>query len=91
MLMPTSPSPPSGRYRSRFEGGRRELTPKALSPWGSSQQSQLFGLLPGKDWFRRWRRCEHLVQVSPQLVEIMLEVGDEGAVVQRRGGMDSGT
>src|SRR5439155_355160 len=35
MLMPTSPRPPSGRYRRRGDfWGPRELTPKALSSWG---------------------------------------------------------
>src|SRR2546426_3314691 len=87
MLMPTSPRPPSGRYRRReFFRGPRELTPQALSSWGFSQKSQLFRFLFGRrDRYRgrRWRK--QLVEKSLYLVEVVLEIGDQRAVVQRGG------
>src|SRR5437879_6340318 len=89
MLMPTSPRPPSGRYRSReLWRGPRELTPQALSSWGFSQKSQLFRfLLRGSDHNRRRRWREHLVEVVLHLVEVVLEVCDQRAVVQSGGGV----
>src|SRR3989454_7875526 len=87
MLMPTSPRPPSGRYRRReLFRGPRELTPQALSSWGFSQKSQLFRFLFGRgDRYRGRRRGEQLVEVPLHLVEVVLEVGDQRAVVQRGG------
>src|SRR3989442_1802053 len=87
MLMPTSPRPPSGRYRRReFFRGPRELTPQALSSWGFSQKSQLFRFLFGRrDRYRGRRRGEQLVEVPLHLVEVVLEVRDQRAVVQSGG------
>src|ERR1700674_5093982 len=87
MLMPTSPRPPSGIYRSRdVIGAPRELAPKARSSWGFSQQAQLFRLL--LRWCDRngWRRrSQQLLQVRLHAVEVVLEIGHQRAVVQRGG------
>src|SRR6266851_8817907 len=92
MLMPTSPRPPSGTYRSRGElRGPREITPQALISWGLSQEAQLFRLLlRGCD--RRWwrRRRQQFLQVRLHAVEIVLEISHQRAVVQRGGRMVQG-
>src|SRR5215510_3174324 len=86
MLMPTSPRPPSGTYRSWWFSGPREPTPKALSSWGSSPKAQLLGLrLRCSHWNRRRRRREELVEVALQRIEVVLEVGHQRTVVERRG------
>src|SRR5258708_37337280 len=87
MLMPTSPRPPSGTYRSRGDcRGPREITPQALISWGLSQEAQLFRLLlRGCDRHWWWRRSQQLVQVCLHAVEIVLEISHQRAVVQRGG------
>src|SRR2546425_7635700 len=88
MLMPTSPRPPRGRYRRReLFRGPRELTPQALSSWGFSQKSQLFRFLFGRGDRYRGRRGEQLVEVPLHLVEVVLEIRDQRAVVQSGGGV----
>src|SRR5579872_4474062 len=89
MLMPTSPRPPSGRYRRRLTATGSPRTRAAGSEFvGCSQQAQLLCfLLRSGLRLRRWWRGEELVEVLPHAVEVVLEVRHERPVVQRRSGV----
>src|SRR5438309_4351035 len=85
MLMPTSPRPPSGTYRSleAIYRGPREVTAKPRTSCGISQQVELLGFLfVHRRRLRRRRRREEPVQVLADVVEVTLEVSHQRPVVQ---------